>query len=448
MNDYYIDTDENGNHYLCHGIDWKNHKYIKKIGEGKLARYFYTPEELKAYLHAVATRMQQTGETAKDAGAKVAATMQTGANTAKSVASGTAIKVSDTAKAVAQKVQEKAAVNMPNKAVTRTNVDNRQGDSERNIQSVIKDVSEQLRAAKESAKKATQVTFEAAKKTMAQAEKAIGAFREKTADLLQKYDKKSSQPTIPMHMEPVSSTESDQTANQESGKRPTAHQKRVEGTAKEGWSKRRESEAVSNQNGKNNPVSDLEAAATALLDPDIKVDTSLDPIYQILHYSDAVNEKYAALKETDYTAAQQYQKEQVFVIGAMACSQYYRMKELYEGANNHLVEIQQEINTAQKDYDDALAAYKKNKSSLSKEERKVAQEQLTWKKDVIARTKQNGKEQALVISGYYSEMKGYKDLVDACSEELEHTQFIQAASQPSITPNAPLHIDPNPKPKR
>lgn len=448
MNDYYISTDENGNHYLCHGIDWKNHKYIKKIGEGKLARYFYTSEELKAYLNAVSRRMQQTGETAKAAGAKVAATMQIGANSAKSGTSGMSVKVSDTAKAVAQKVQEKVAANMPNKAVTRSNVDNRQDKSERNIQSVIKDVSEQLRAAKESAKKATQVTIEAAKKTMAQAEKAIGAFREKTADILQKYGKKPSQPTVPMQTEPVSSTESDQTAKQEPGKRPTAHQKQVEGTAKEGWSKRRESEVISNQNGKNNPASDLEAAATELLDPDIKVDTTQDPIFQIIQYGDAVNEKYTALKETDYAAAQQYQKEQVFVIGAMACSQYYRTKELYEGANNHLVEIQQEINTAQKDYDDALAAYNKNKSSLSKEERKAAQEQLDWKKDVIARTKQNGKEQALVISGYYSEMKGYKDLVDACSEELEHMQFIQAASQPSITPNAPLHIDPNPKPKR
>ena len=47
---------------LSHGGPWKNHKYIKKIGEGKLTRYFYTLEELKAYLHAVASRMQQTGE--------------------------------------------------------------------------------------------------------------------------------------------------------------------------------------------------------------------------------------------------------------------------------------------------------------------------------------------------------------------------------------------------
>lgn len=50
MEDYTIARDAYGNHYLCHGIEWKNHKYIKKIGEGKKALYFYTSEELKKYL--------------------------------------------------------------------------------------------------------------------------------------------------------------------------------------------------------------------------------------------------------------------------------------------------------------------------------------------------------------------------------------------------------------
>lgn len=42
---------------LCHaGVNWKNHKYIAKIGEGINAKYFYTREELAAYKRALSSK--------------------------------------------------------------------------------------------------------------------------------------------------------------------------------------------------------------------------------------------------------------------------------------------------------------------------------------------------------------------------------------------------------
>lgn len=97
MQDYTIAKDAHGNYYLCHGVEWKNHKYIKKIGKGISALYFYTPDELKRYLQNVAKTAQQTGQNIKTAGQEVAKKMQ--------IASETANAVKSKAQEVSQRVQ-------------------------------------------------------------------------------------------------------------------------------------------------------------------------------------------------------------------------------------------------------------------------------------------------------------------------------------------------------
>ena len=47
-NDYVVAVDENGEPFIAHAFD--NHKYFQKIREGFKTRYFYTREQLEAYL--------------------------------------------------------------------------------------------------------------------------------------------------------------------------------------------------------------------------------------------------------------------------------------------------------------------------------------------------------------------------------------------------------------
>lgn len=47
-NDYIIVVDENGEPFIAHAFE--NHKYFQKIRDGFITRYFYTREQLEAYL--------------------------------------------------------------------------------------------------------------------------------------------------------------------------------------------------------------------------------------------------------------------------------------------------------------------------------------------------------------------------------------------------------------
>ena len=69
QSDYYIAFDSSGEHYIAHA--WgkrganQSHKYIAKIGEGPKARYFYTPEELRAFQMGGRQKAQNAVNTAK-----------------------------------------------------------------------------------------------------------------------------------------------------------------------------------------------------------------------------------------------------------------------------------------------------------------------------------------------------------------------------------------------
>lgn len=71
MEEYYITTDMYGRHVIVHGVEWKNHKYIKKLRNGAFTRYFYTVDELRAYLQAVRTEIDSKGKAVGEAAASV-----------------------------------------------------------------------------------------------------------------------------------------------------------------------------------------------------------------------------------------------------------------------------------------------------------------------------------------------------------------------------------------
>ena len=50
MNDYIIYTDDLGQHFLSHSFGQRAHKYLLKIVKGAKTRYFYTQQEIQAYL--------------------------------------------------------------------------------------------------------------------------------------------------------------------------------------------------------------------------------------------------------------------------------------------------------------------------------------------------------------------------------------------------------------
>lgn len=71
---YSIRLDENGQPYLAHALfnsgrqgqgTRQNHKYILKIGQGEQARYFYTPEEVRAYYNELKKKASGKVEDAK-----------------------------------------------------------------------------------------------------------------------------------------------------------------------------------------------------------------------------------------------------------------------------------------------------------------------------------------------------------------------------------------------
>lgn len=212
MQDYTIVKDSCGNRYLCHGIDWKNHKYIKKIGQGISALYFYTPDELKRYLQNVARTAQQTGKNIKTAGQEVAKKMQ--------ISSETANTVQDKIKGATQKIQpvKKTAEKVSSEAKRIVKEIKIPDVKSVKAKSAVEKVNDKNRPA-ESKKRSTpnmssnQAQLDSAKKADEQSEK------EDDLELL---------------------------ADWSDGRKPsgahgfTSHGRKISGTAKEGWSKRRE----------------------------------------------------------------------------------------------------------------------------------------------------------------------------------------------------------------
>ena len=75
--DYIVLIDENGQPYIAHA--WGKgtaHKYIKKIGEGAKARYFYTRQELEAFYNQGKTKVGQAADKVKTAAGNAAASVR------------------------------------------------------------------------------------------------------------------------------------------------------------------------------------------------------------------------------------------------------------------------------------------------------------------------------------------------------------------------------------
>ena len=76
QSDYYIAFDYSGEPYIAHAWGQRgpnqSHKYIARIGEGPKARYFYTPEELRAFQMGGRQKAQNAVNAAKQKTANVA----------------------------------------------------------------------------------------------------------------------------------------------------------------------------------------------------------------------------------------------------------------------------------------------------------------------------------------------------------------------------------------
>lgn len=67
MSNYIIRIDQNGAPYLEHAWGKKtSHKYIARIGEGAKARYFYTQEQLRAFMQGAKNTGKKVKEVAKE----------------------------------------------------------------------------------------------------------------------------------------------------------------------------------------------------------------------------------------------------------------------------------------------------------------------------------------------------------------------------------------------
>lgn len=237
MQDYTIAKDAHGNYYLCHGVEWKNHKYIKKIGKGISALYFYTPDELKRYLQNVAKKAQETGESIKTAGQEVAKKMQI---------------TSETANAVKSKAQEVSQRVQSGMRQTAKETKSAAGRTASEVKRVAKEAKEQLSNSSKSKSLEKRITPHASltlssnpKKNQEKLDKA------KKDDLVLLADKSQDAAESKKDAEGTGVKEGS------SAHGLTSHQKNVTGSAKEGWSKTRE--VVPGQN-----KVDLNEVATAL----------------------------------------------------------------------------------------------------------------------------------------------------------------------------------------
>lgn len=237
MEDYTIARDAYGNHYLSHGIEWKNHKYIKKLGQGKLALYFYTPEELKKYLQNVAKKAQETGESIKTAGQEVAKKMQITSETANAV------------KSNAQEVSQRAQSGLRQTAKeTKTAV----GRTTSEVKRVAKEVKEQLGDSSKTKSSETRTT--------PHAQPALSSNPKKNQEKLDKVKKDDLVLLADKSQDAAESKKDAEGTGVKEGSSAhglTSHRKNVTGSAKEDWSKTRE--VVPGQN-----KVDLNDVATAL----------------------------------------------------------------------------------------------------------------------------------------------------------------------------------------
>ena len=461
MNDYYIASDMNGHYAIVHGIEWKNHKYIKKIGEGKTAIYFYTLKELQGYLSNVRNRMQKTGESAATAGARVAQTFNQKSGTALTTAKTAGNRVYGiTRNAVNNGVEVVKAqtqrLTVPKASGAAPAQETRQASENKSVQSVVNRAVQAAGKVMSGIQKVTDIKVAAVKRLNSAAEKTIGALRNKAGEFSEKLQQRSKSKTetgnSASSLSPAASnaTVSAPAEAEAQASRPTAHQKNVTGSAKAGWSKRRDMPGKGNQP---NPVQDLQEYANQLIDPDISVSSDKEPKDQIKEYSAGVDAKIEQLTAAgDQAATDQYTKEQLFVIGAMCSSQYYASKAEYERSENELEKFAQEVNKARREYEKANNEFSANRSKMSRAERAAAKEQLQWKKDMLSASVSNyDRQQALVLS-YYNDMNFYKEVLTSCTDAIEQLQP-QAIPQPQaqpmsmanpgpiVTPSAPLHID-------
>lgn len=213
MEDYTIARDAYGNHYLSHGIEWKNHKYIKKLGQGKLALYFYTPEELKKYLQNVAKKVQETGESIKTAGQEVAKKMQITSETANAVKS----KVQETAQTAAKSVKQASGKAVS--ATKRTSEETRkQSDASLKTKSAVEKVNDRSKSIRSNDRPVPHAPLTLTSNSSENQKKLDEAKKEDDLELL---------------------------ADWSEGRKPsgdhglTSHGRKTEGTAKDGWSKKR-----------------------------------------------------------------------------------------------------------------------------------------------------------------------------------------------------------------
>lgn len=225
MQDYTIAKDAHGNYHLCHGVEWKNHKYIKKIGKGIGALYFYTPDELKRYLQNVAKTAQQTGQNIKTAGQEVAKKMQLN---------------SETANAAKTKVQE---------ASQRAQTSSRRiaKEAQTGAQAAAKTVKQTAARAASEVKRAVKEP-KSANNSATRAKSAVEKLNNKTK--LTPHTPLTLSSNAADNQAQLSNAKKDEDltllADWSEGRKPsgdhglTSHGRKTGGTAKDGWSKKRE----------------------------------------------------------------------------------------------------------------------------------------------------------------------------------------------------------------
>lgn len=353
MQDYTIAKDAHGNYYLCHGVDWKNHKYIKKIGKGVRALYFYTPEELKRYLQNVAKTAQQTGQNIKTAGQEVAKKMQLNSETASAVKT--------KAQEASQRAQTSSRRIVKEAKETSSKVASEVKRAAKEVQGSIKNSTRTKNSETRMAPHAPLTLSSNPKKNQAQLDKV------KKDDLVLLADKSQDAAESKKDAEGTGVKEGS------SAHGLTSHRKNVTGSAKEGWSKTRD--VVPEQN-----KVDLNDVATALGG---KAAMGNDYAQE---YIKSAMQTYAADLDEIRTNA----KDLEFQIA--------RDKEALEETNKKIQEYQ--------DNNGSRIAPKTSRSEIAKlnDDRKSLEKEIASSEASLARTKkyyENGVEELNAILGYY-----------------------------------------------
>lgn len=364
MQDYTIAKDAHGNYYLCHGVEWKNHKYIKKIGKGIGALYFYTPDELKRYLQNVAKTAQQTGQNIKTAGQEVAKKMQLNSETANAVKTKVR-EASQRAQSSSRRIAKEAQTGVQAAAKT---VKQTAGRAASEIKRAAKEAQGRIKNSTRTKNSETRTAPHAPltlssnpKKNQAQLDKV------KKDDLALLADKSQDAAESKKDAEGTGVKEGS------SAHGLTSHRKNVTGSAKEGWSKTRE--VVPEQN-----KVDLNDVATALGDK-----TAMGNDYAQEYIKSAMQTYAADLDEIRTNA-----KDLEFQIA--------RDKEALEETNKKIQEYQ--------DNNGSRIAPKTSRSEIAKlnDDRKSLEKEIASSEASLARTKkyyENGVEELNAILGYY-----------------------------------------------